>query len=261
MRFVLSLICVFCLMASGLQAQTVPEWVRDRFCENWADPATCRASVVLEPKGGGEGDMPRLAHCDYITVEQRWDFSDPCFSTVRVNAFASIVTYRMQNGSTVGLMESDNGLELNGQPAREVTHQGKACYEVIETKEKFCVSETRAAAAKSIGDARLSGLWLSSQDLCETPELLRRQGEYAEFKSVEGVGLVLYTGDYAAEGGRCEIASAVSRGTGILAQARCFEEEFDAGKAQIYFDFDDTGRKMLIWNWRFNASRAFYRCD
>ena len=252
---------------SGAVAREAPEWVKALYCEGRANVAACVAGLTLEPEEGGEGNLPRLAHCEYITPEGRWDFSEPCFSTTRVNAFGSSTAYRVRNGSIIGIRVTSEGTTFNGLPARAVTYRGQRCTEAIATQEKFCTGPYRGAlpAVQPPGGAvhpffdRIAGRWETRSENCgraDVPEY----GGYAQITPMDGMVSVA-EGDHETEGGGCDITEAETHGEGILARGLCGPEDFRAERAELYLGLADGPDRLLIWNRTWNSATAYHRCD
>jgi len=124
-----------------------PDWVIEAVCLNRVDLEECKNNLLTSNKDEEDTlQRPVMTHCEYSHPTKNWDFSEECFYTSRVNAFASIIAYRVKNGSNI-LIETvavDNqnkrggDVFFNEQKARIIKNNNKDCIQIISSGETFC---------------------------------------------------------------------------------------------------------------------------
>lgn len=139
-----------------------PGWIAERFCAGWSDPVACRAGLHPDQlgDGGGEGEFPQLAVCDYDNPDDTRDYRAACFFTWRANAHALVTKIGVETGANLvitkvavdGELGKAGEVRVNGETAAEVPSGAHgACYQIQATGELFCIYEPGAAPQATPG--------------------------------------------------------------------------------------------------------------
>lgn len=149
------------LFANPASAQGYPTWISDMYCAERADPAECASYLTVESlnDGGGEGDLPQLAICEYDHPTKDWDYKEECYYTGRANAFAYVRSYRTRSGYSVGVtsvaVDSDWGksgdILFNELQATTIPSGANGtCVETFKSGEVFCTYSTESGPSETV---------------------------------------------------------------------------------------------------------------